>query len=398
MKKFLLKLPSSRLFIIFIAISLIFIAIVVTLFQKNTATNKALTTSNTNYAALFKDLEKVKKEYDNLKNTDQIVRNNELEITIKSVQKTFTDSISVYESLTELPASSKELSNYRKQFAKILKYLSDKNYSSGSAALLVLKASVDKEKAALLAASGGIDTTSLTKSTTPPGSGYSRQLVELNGNSFIVDIIAGSLNNTKIIVDTASATDCRDNCPTLSLGNYVGKNGAYAGINGSYFCPAEYPSCVGKTNSFDTLAMNKNKHYFNSDNNVYSTVPAVIFGNGFIRFIGRSLDWGRDAGVDGVLANQPLLLSGGNVTFGGDGDPKKGSVGNRSFIANKGNTAYIGVIRNATVAQAALVLKAMGMENALNLDSGGSTALWANGGYKAGPGRNLPNVILFVNK
>lgn len=31
------------------------------------------------------------------------------------------------------------------------------------------------------------------------------------------------------------------------------------------------------------------------------------------------------------------------------------------------------------------------------LDNGGSTALWS-GGYKVGPGRNLPNVILFVSK
>ena len=43
------------------------------------------------------------------------------------------------------------------------------------------------------------------------------------------------------------------------------------------------------------------------------------------------------------------------------------------------------------------VLKAMGLENALNLDSGGSVALWS-GGYKAGPGRNIPNAILFVRK
>ena len=144
--------------------------------------------------------------------------------------------------------------------------------------------------------------------------------------------------------------------------------------------------------------MGKNKHYHNSDNNVYSTVPLVVFGGGFIRFIGQSSGWGRDTGVDGVLANQPLLVSGGNSVFGGDGDPKKGSKGNRSFVANKGNTAYIGVVRNSTVAEASLVLKTMGMENALNLDSGGSTALWANGGYKAGPGRNIPNAIIFVNK
>jgi hypothetical protein len=144
--------------------------------------------------------------------------------------------------------------------------------------------------------------------------------------------------------------------------------------------------------------MNKNKVYFNSENNVYSNVPAVIFLSGGIRFVGASSQWGRDTGVDGVLANQPLLVSGGQVAFGGDGDPKKGSKGGRSFVGSKGNTVYIGVVHNASVAEAAHVLAALGLENALNLDDGGSTALWAGGGYKAGPGRNLPNVILFVGR
>jgi hypothetical protein len=143
--------------------------------------------------------------------------------------------------------------------------------------------------------------------------------------------------------------------------------------------------------------MNKNKVYFNSSNNVYSNVPVAIFGSGFARFIGQSSGWGRDTGVDGVIANQPLLLSGGNIAFGGDSDPKKGSVGSRGFVANKGSTVYIGIVYNATVVQAAYALKALGLENALNLDSGGSTALWF-GGYKAGPGRNIPNAVLFVRK
>lgn len=143
--------------------------------------------------------------------------------------------------------------------------------------------------------------------------------------------------------------------------------------------------------------MNKNKTYFNSDNNVYSTVPAVIFLPGSVRFVGASQDWGRDTGIDSMIANQPLLVSGGNNVFAGDADPKKGSKAGRSFVANKGNTVYIGVVHNASVAEAAKVLSTMGMENALNLDSGGSTALWS-GGYKVGPGRAIPNAILFVNK
>lgn len=99
----------------------------------------------------------------------------------------------------------------------------------------------------------------------PPGSGYSYQYVNVEGKSFSVGIVAADLNSTKVIVDTASDSNCSRDCPVLSLGDYVGRNGAYAGINGSYFCPGDYDSCADKKNSFDTLLMNKNKTYFNSD-------------------------------------------------------------------------------------------------------------------------------------
>jgi hypothetical protein len=215
--------------------------------------------------------------------------------------------------------------------------------------------------------------------------------------TYLVDVIAADLGSTRAIVDSASEKDCGNDCPTLPLAAYVSRNGGYAGVNGSYFCPKEYPSCEGKTNSFDTLLMNKDKTYFNSANNVYSTVPAVIFLGSSVRFVAKSLEWGRDTSPDGVLANQPLLLIGGNVQFGGDDDPKKGSKGSRSFVGSRGTTLYIGVVHGATVAEVAQVLKTMGMENAINLDSGGSTALWYNG-YKAGPGRNIPNAIVLIRK
>lgn len=235
-------------------------------------------------------------------------------------------------------------------------------------------------------------------SNAPPGSGYSYQSVKTDAGNFNVGIVAADLNSTRVIVDTASDSDCRDNCPVLSLGDYAGRNGAWAGINGSYFCPADYASCAGKTNSFDTLLMNKNKTYFNSDNNVYSTVPAAIFSAGSARFVGQSSQWGRDTGVDSVIANYPLLVSGGNVVFTENpNEPKFGGKAGRTFIAAKENMVYIGIVYAATMGDSAKVLQALGMGEALNLDQGGSTALW-HGGYKTGPGRSIPNAILFVSR
>ncbi len=329
---------------------------------------------------------------------DQYVKNKNQEEEIKHINQTYRKTVTVYEDLLKLKESGGNTEKLDALISQSLTYLSDKNYSSAEATLTTLSAAIKKEQDALAKKASEFKIpANVAVNNAPPSSGYSRQQVQTELGNFLVDIISADLSSTKVIIDTASDSTCTNDCPVLSLGDYVSRSGAYAGINGSYFCPASYPSCAGKTNSFDTLLMNKNKVYFNSDNNVYSTVPVAVFGNGWARFIGRSSDWGRDTSIDGVIANQPLLVSGGNIVFTGDGDPKKGGKGSRSFVANKGSTVYIGVTQNATVAENAYVMKALGMDNALNLDSGGSTALWS-GGYKVGPGRNIPNAVLFVRR
>src|SRR5258708_7251736 len=136
----------------------------------------------------------------------------------------------------------------------------------------------------------------------------------------------------------------------------------------------------------------------NSTNNVYSTVPAVIFSGNSARFVGRSLEWGRDTGVDSVIAMQPMLISNNNIIYTDSSDTKFTNRGTRCFVGATGNTVYIGTIYNANMSDSAHILKSLNIANAINLDEGGSTALWANGGYKAGPGRNIPNAVLFVHK
>jgi len=339
----------------------------------------------------------IQKDLDKLKAQDQYKKNKELEETIASIEKTYSQAVATYEKIVDLRDQKKNTSEYDKLLSQSLSYLSKRNYSSASATLVSLNTKIaqDLAKSAPSNVSGNI--TNVAVNNTAPASGYSRQKVKTDFGEFVVDVIAADLNSTRVIVDTASDGDCRDNCPVLPLGDYVGRSGAFAGVNGSYFCPASYPTCAGKANSFDTLLMNKNKVYFNSDNNVYSNVPAVIFSGNSARFIGASSGWGRDTGVDSVLANQPLLVSGGNVVFGGDDEVKRAGAGSRSFVGSTGSTAYIGVVHNVNAAQMARVLHTMGIQNALNLDSGGSTALWS-GGYKAGPGRAIPNALLFVRK
>ncbi len=333
-------------------------------------------------------------QLEKIQNEDQRLRNNELEKTLKSTQEVYRNVLSLYESMIDLREGKGKGLPMDKTFASILSDLSSTNYGSASAKMSQLT----KDIAAQAAKDAANVPANVAVSNSAPGSGYSRQSVQTSIGTYVIDIVAGDLSSTKVIVDTASDSTCGNNCPVLPLATYVARSGAFAGINGSYFCPESYPSCAGKTNSFDLLVMNKNKVYFNSDNNVYSQNPVAIFSGGSARFLSKAQDWGRDSGVDSVISNFPLLLINGQNQFGGNADPKMGSKGSRSFIGAKGSKAYIGVVRNVTVAEMATVLQTLGLDHAINLDSGGSTALWANGGYKAGPGRSLPNVVLFVRK
>jgi len=346
-------------------------------------------------AQLSTQVASISAELTSLKSQDQYKRNQELQGNIGQIETTYTQTVSAYEDLLRLKDNEKDTSKFDDQFANILTLLSQQNFATASADLTKLKTDIQAEQDKI-AATFTIPA-NVASSNAAPGSGFSQQSVNTDAGTFLVDIIAADMGSTHVYVDTASSGTCTDNCPVMTLGDYVSRNGAFAGVNGGYFCPADYPSCAGKVNSFDTLLMNKNKAYFNSDNNKYSTVPAVIFGSGFVRFVGQSLDWGRDTSIDSMIANQPLVVSGGNIIFGGNSDPKMSSKSTRGFVANKGNTVYIGMIFNASVADMGHVGKTLGFDNLLNLDDGGSAALWS-GGYKVGPGRNLPNAIVFVKK
>ena len=344
----------------------------------------------------LEELQKIAVELEELKREDQVKKNLELQETIKRIELTYDKAVLVYDDLVELRTKSKNTKALEEDFADALSKLSNRDYSGANDILASITAQIVQEEQKVAAAF--TIPQNVPTSNSPPGSGYSRQSVNVEGlGSYMVSMVAADIGATRVIVDTAADSDCTNDCPVLSLADYVSRNGAFAGVNGSYFCPADYASCAGKSNTYDLLVMNHKKTYFNSANNVYSGNPAVIFGDGYVRFVGAASQWGRDTSPNGVLSNYPLLLSGGQVSFGGDDDPKKGSKGGRSFVANKGNTVYIGVVHSATVAESARALQALGMENAMNLDDGGSTALWS-GGYKIGPGRNLPNVILFVGK
>src|SRR3989344_110276 len=197
----------------------------------------------------IKKLESFEKDLENLKKEDQYKKNVALQEEIANIQKTYKGAVLIYEDLIKLKEKTDKTKQFDELFTKILVDLSSRDFLKAQEKINNLSQNIKGEEAKL-AASFTIPQ-SVPENDLAPETGYSRQRVLTDAETFMVSIVAVDLGTTKVVVDTASDSDCFDNCPTLPLATYVSRNGAFAGVNGSYFCPAEYPSCAGKTNSFD---------------------------------------------------------------------------------------------------------------------------------------------------
>jgi hypothetical protein len=232
------------------------------------------------------------------------------------------------------------------------------------------------------------------------GVSYQRQNVSTARGVFVADVLSFDLSQVWARTFTAHEDDCQSDCPLKPLASYVAENGGVAGINGSYFCPADYASCDSRKNSFDLLVFDyRSKKYLNSDNNQYSVNPLMNFYPGSANLYMQASGYGRDTGVDGVVSNYPALLQSGNVVVneGALGGNMNGK-GTRGGIGFAGSRVWAVIVRGASVGDAAYVFQALGAQNAMNLDGGGSAAMYVNGSYRVGPGRNLPNVVVFGNR
>ncbi len=96
----------------------------------------------------------------------------------------------------------------------------------------------------------------------------------------------------------------------------------------------------------------------------------------------------------------PTLLKNGIV----QGDALKEGFSEGKITTNRALRSMVGVtakgmmgmasVPSVTVKELADVAKQLGMVDALNLDGGGSSAVYANGQYVAGPGRNISNALV----
>ena len=334
------------------------------------------------------ELTDVAKQYETLKADDQVKKNEALTEVIDNIQKTYEAGAKLFEDRADLVITAGKIATVDKELAKFLSLLGEQKWVEASEQVKKVRTEIDK----IIVANTPkvtVPNTS-TASNSLPGSGYSRQKVTTARGEFVISMV--SAPGARVIVETASDSDCSDNCPTKTLAEHVAASGGFAGINGAYFCPPDYPKCQGKVNSFDTLAVNgRNKAVLNRANNVYSVVPLMAAYGNNLSFYDQTVQWGVDTGSTGALANHPRLVRDGSNATGDNG-----SKGTRGFIGKKDSTIVIGHVYAASLQDAAEVLVTLGIQNAMNLDGGGSTALYYEGSYKAGPGRSLPTAIVLA--
>jgi exopolysaccharide biosynthesis protein len=188
----------------------------------------------------------------------------------------------------------------------------------------------------------------------------------------------------------------------MPLANYVARSGGFAGINGTYFCPATYPDCASKTDSYDFPVYNSRLNkWINSDKLGWAERRAILYTDGSgAHYQNNSAGFG--GGLNAGIINYPGLVDGGNVQIDDSQSglsEKQRAKGTKVGIGlRNANTVMVVIASNVNMLEFAHVFKSLGATGALNLDTGGSTAGIYNGKYIFGPGRNLPNAIIFARK
>lgn len=246
-------------------------------------------------------------------------------------------------------------------------------------------------------------------------SSYELTSVTTERGEFKVDVLKIDLTNPQLQIISAAADSAvcsGGSCAAKSLADYVFAQDGFAGVNGSYFCSS---AGCGQANYYffpvyDTLT----GVMVNQDQLKYwTTGPLIAFdtSNRFYYFkdardFQSPADFERNYGVklQAALGNKPRLVENKmNVLIEWELDKGqktgkywRNAIGYRESATRPGyGELFIVIARQATVDDLAVIMKAMGMDYALNLDGGSSSALIYNGEYMVGPGRKVPNALIF---
>ncbi len=238
-------------------------------------------------------------------------------------------------------------------------------------------------------------------SSSTTNSSYIKKTIDTSRGTFTIHLLTMNLGNgaIKVKTDTADDNDCLNDCPVKSLQSMVNLNGGFAGMNGTYFCPTDYSSCADKKNTFFWKIYNSRlSKMINNTNGLGEIDPFLIFDeNGKPTYLNQWNNRGGYSYTAGINSFPRLVENGQNILNVDSLDTKQRSTkSNRGALGIKGTTLYGVISLSSTVVDLAEIMKSLEVDSALNIDGGGSSAIYYNGAYKVGPGRSLPNAIIFT--
>jgi len=239
------------------------------------------------------------------------------------------------------------------------------------------------------------DSIRFTQAPTPTPTPIPKPTAGSVGSGAGYTVLTYSLGSTTVETSSAYDDDCSNDCATKSLSAHIADVGGRAGINGTYFCPQDYSWCSGKVNSTDfPVWNNKKKKWMSASTLFWNGRGMMVFRPGSAQFFSCAGCVGAPSDITGGIVNYPSLLAGGNLVLDEGSVPAAlNSKGTRSGIGFGNGKLFLVVARSASVKDLAGIFISLGATDAMNLDGGGSSALY-DGGYRAGPGRNIPNAIV----
>lgn len=253
-----------------------------------------------------------------------------------------------------------------------------------------------------------IPTANTGDTTTSSGSvSHSNYTISTAVGSFAVNVVSIPRSDFTMMSETGDLQDCDNNCTANTLANYVAENGATAGIHGSYFCPPDYSACAGSTYSYNPPFYNSAAGVMiNEDKLPFHSGPLLaVATDGTYYYYHRTIDfgytveeWEQETGkqLQAAVSNYPSLVEGGRVIVGSEPiESAQTTKASRGGIGYNSSTVFLVTASGASVSDLAYIFDELGADYAMNLDGGGSTALYSDGAYHVGPGRLLPNAVVF---
>ncbi len=256
---------------------------------------------------------------------------------------------------------------------------------------------------------GDCPTTGFT--TDLPGVTVEARTIDVDSGTFTIDVVEIEMDAYEMVTATGNIKDCENDCLTRTVEEFVIENAGQIGINGSYFCPDDYRDCALKTNSFLSPVYNRAaRRLINEDVLIFHEGPMISYtDDGTYSYYHRADDFGTSlsnfltstrAALLGAIANYPGLVENGRSivkkepTFSPDMAVPAVRVG----IGFTNDTILLVVAKDASVYDLASIFVSLDADDALNLDGGSSTSIYIDGEYVKGPGRDVPNAIIFRRK